>query len=73
MDYCLPFSNQCLRWFAAQFSHGQFDLKNRGLQYQNVRVNIFLQSLPLQLALLFHALTNALHHGNHGCHTFADR
>ena len=73
MDYYLPFPNQFSRWFEAQFSHDRFDLKNHGLQYQNVRVNIFLQSLPLPLASLFHVLTNAHHHGNHGFHTFADR
>ena len=73
MDCCLPFPNQFLRWSAAQFSHDQFDLKNRGLQYQNVRVNIFSQSPPLQLASRFHALMNAHRHGNHGFHTFADR
>ena len=73
MDCCLPFPNQFLRWSATQFSHDQFDLKNRGLQYQNIHVNIFLQLLPLQLASLSHALTNAHRHGNHGCHIFADR
>ena len=73
MDCCLPFPNQCLRWSAEQFSHDQFDLKNPALQYQNVRVNIFSQSLPLQPSSLFHVLTNAHRHGNHGFHTFADR
>ena len=73
MDYCLPFPNQFAPLSAEQFLHDRFGLKNRGLQYQNVRVNIFSQSLPPQLASLFHALTNGHRHGNHGCHTFADR